>query len=207
MTERIKILSVYGLSLAYVAVTAYFIAQEKFWPLLAPVALFIAGMFIFRLNKVLFLIVFLTPLAVNLKSDEFGLGISLPTEPLMLGVLLLFIIKLFMDNHYDQRIARHPVAIAIYLNLIWIFLTCFTSELPVVSIKFLVARLWFVVPFFFAIALLFRDIGNIRKFHWYYVIPFVFVIFYTLFNHAQMGFDKPSSNMVMKPFYNDHTAY
>jgi putative inorganic carbon (HCO3(-)) transporter len=33
------------------------------------------------------------------------------------------------------------------------------------------------------------------------------IIFYTLYNHSTFGFDKPHSNMVMKPFYNDHTAY
>jgi O-antigen ligase len=33
------------------------------------------------------------------------------------------------------------------------------------------------------------------------------VVFYTLYNHSTFGFDKPHSNMVMKPFYNDHTAY
>jgi len=35
----------------------------------------------------------------------------------------------------------------------------------------------------------------------------IIIIFYTLYNHSTYGFDKPHSNMVMKPFYNDHTAY
>jgi len=183
------------------------ILHDKSWGLFLPVALFFIGLYLFSLDKVLLLITFLTPLAVNLKDEEFGLGISLPTEPLLFGVLLLFIIKMFMSNHYDQKIVRHPVSIAIYLNLIWIFITCFTSELPVVSIKFLVARLWFVVPMFFIGILLFKDIKNVRRFTWFYVIPLSIVILYTLFNHAQWGFDKPTSNMVMKPFYNDHTAY
>ncbi len=51
------------------------------------------------------------------------------------------------------------------------------------------------------------DLKNVRKFQWLYVIPLVIVIFYTLYNHSTFGFDKPHSNMVMKPFYNDHTAY
>jgi O-antigen ligase len=102
---------------------------------------------------------------------------------------------------------KHPVTIAIVINLIWIFITCFTSEIPLVSVKFMVARLWFVVPFYFAGILLFTDFKNIRKFQWLYVIPLVIIIFYTLYNHSTYGFDKPHSNMVMKPFYNDHTAY
>jgi O-antigen ligase len=126
---------------------------------------------------------------------------------MLLGVLLIFILKMFMETGYDQRIARHPVSVAIFINLIWIFITCFTSEIPIVSIKFLVARLWFIIPFYFVAIVLFKDFKNIRNFNWLYVIPLMIVIAYTLFNHAQWGFDKPSSNMVMKPFYNDHTAY
>jgi O-antigen ligase len=207
LTERVKILSVYGISLLYVAVNMYMILHDKSWGLFLPVALFFIGLYLFSLDKVILIITFLTPLAVNLKDEEFGLGISLPTEPLLFGVLLLFVIKMFMSNHYDQKIVRHPVSIAIFLNLIWIFITCFTSELPVVSIKFLVARLWFIVPMYFIGIMLFKNVKNTRKFVWLYLIPLVIVIFYTLFNHAQWGFNKPTSNMVMKPFYNDHTAY
>ena len=125
----------------------------------------------------------------------------------MLGVLLLFLMKLLHERFYDHRIMKHPVSIAIVINLIWLFITCFTSEIPIVSMKFMIARLWFVIPFFFAGILLFTDQKNIKKFLWLYTIPLLLVIFYTLYNHSTYGFDKPHSNMVMKPFYNDHTAY
>jgi len=164
-------------------------------------------LYIFSLDTVLLLTTFLTPLAVNLKDAEFGIGISLPSEPLMLGVLILFVMKLLYERFYDHRIIRHPVSIAIVINLIWLFITCFTSEIPIVSIKFMIARLWFVIPFFFAGILLFTDLKNIKKFNWLYVLPLLLIIFYTLYNHSTYGFDKPHSNMVMKPFYNDHTAY
>ena len=207
MTARLKIWIIYGISALYIALNTYLLVHEKFWALLVPLALLMLVLYLFSLDKVLLLIVFLTPLAVNLKNEEFGIGISLPTEPMMLGILLIFIIKLFMHNQIDRRLAWHPVSIAIYLSLIWIFLTCFTSEMPLVSAKFLVSRLWFIVPFYFVAVLLFKRFRNIKLFVWLYVIPLVAVILYTLFAHSQYGFDKPSSNMVMKPFYNDHTAY
>ncbi len=177
------------------------------WGLALPFVLLLLLMYIFSLDKVLLLITFLTPLAVNLKDAEFGIGISLPSEPLMFGVLLIFFLKLLHERFYDPRIMRHPVTIAIVINLVWLFITCFTSEIPLVSVKFMVARLWFVIPFFFAGILLFKDFSNTRKFNWLYVLPLLIVIFYALYNHSGYGFDKPHSNMVMKPFYNDHTAY
>lgn len=207
MTERAKLLWFYGASAVFIAANAYLFLQDKMWGLALPFVLLLLLMYIFSLDKVLLLITFLTPLAVNLKDAEFGIGISLPSEPLMFGVLLIFFLKLLHERFYDPRIMRHPVTIAIVINLVWLFITCFTSEIPLVSVKFMVARLWFVIPFFFAGILLFKDFSNTRKFNWLYVLPLLIVIFYALYNHSGYGFDKPHSNMVMKPFYNDHTAY
>ena len=207
MTERAKVLWVYGASAAFIAVNAYLFLHDKLWGLAIPFVLLLLILYIFSLDNVLLLITFATPFAINLQDADFGISISLPSEPLMFGVLLLFLLKLLHERFYDHRIMKHPVTIAIMINLIWIFITCFTSEIPIVSIKFMIARLWFVVPFYFAGILLFMDLKNMRKFHWLYIIPLILVIFYTLYNHSTYGFDKPHSNMVMKPFYNDHTAY
>lgn len=207
LTERYKVFIIYAISLAFIGLNAYLIVQDKYYALLTPVLLIFLFLYIFSLDKLILIITFLTPIAVNYKDPELGVGISLPSEPLMLGVLVVFILKLFYDGGFSKKIVRHPVSIFILLNLAWIAITTITSEIPLVSFKFLVARLWFVVPFYFIGILLFRDIKNIKRFNWFYVIPLLLVILYTLINHAGYGFDKPSSNMVMKPFYNDHTAY
>jgi putative inorganic carbon (HCO3(-)) transporter len=207
LTERAKLFWVYGASAAFIAVNAYLFLQNELWGLAIPFILLLLILYIFSLDNILLLITFLVPFSVNFKDAEFGVGISLPAEPLMFGVLLLFVLKLLHERFYDHKIMKHPVTIAIVINLLWLFITTFTSEIPIVSVKFLVARLWFVIPFFFAGILLFTDFKNIKKFNWLYVIPLLVIIFYTLYNHSTYGFDKPHSNMVMKPFYNDHTAY
>jgi O-antigen ligase len=207
LTERAKLLWVYGASAVFIAANAYLFLQSKMWGLALPFVLLLLILYIFSLDKVILMTTFLTPLAINLKDAEFGMSVSLPSEPLMFGVMLLFLLKLLHERFYDRQIFRHPVSIAIFINLIWIFITCFTSEMPLVSIKFMIARLWFVIPFYFAGILLFKDLSNAKRFQWLYAIPLVIVIFYTLYNHSTFGFDKPHSNMVMKPFYNDHTAY
>jgi len=207
LTERRKLLWVYGASLAFIAMNVYLFHENMYWGLAIPFILVLLILYIFSLDNVILLITFLTPLAINLKNADFGIGISLPSEPLMFGVLLLFILKLLQERFYDPKIMRHPVTIAIIINLVWILITCFTSKLPIVSIKFMVARLWFVIPFYFAGILLFTNLKNIKKFQWLYIIPLIIVIFYALYNHSHYAFDKPYSNRVMKPFYNDHTAY
>lgn len=172
-----------------------------------PVILFIVILYFISLDKIILLITFFTPVAINMENMDIGFGISIPTEPLMIGVLIFFFIKLIHEAKYDFRIIKEPLTVAILINLIWLLFTSITSELPVVSFKFLFSRLWFVIPFYFFAILMFKKYSNIKLFIWMYVVPFTGIIIYTIINHAFRGFDQESGHWVMRPFYNDHTAY
>ncbi len=207
MTQTSKLIWVYLISAAFIAVNTYLIVNHMMWGALAPLALIILLLYFISIDKIILLITLLTPLAVNIRDLEFGYGISLPTEPLMFGVLVFFLIKVLHDWKYDGKILRHPITVLILLNLVWIFFSSIKSEIPLVSFKFLLSRLWFVVPFYFFIILLFKKQGNIKAFIWLYLIGLIVVVFYTLYNHSLRGFDEESGHWVMTPFYNDHTAY
>lgn len=207
LLERTKIRWVYVVSAIFIALNIYFILQDIYWTLLIPVIAVILYMYFYSLDKILLLTAFLTPIAINMIVPQFGWGLSLPTEPLMAGVMALFIIKIFYSGNYDRKILKHPVTISILLGLAWMFITSLTSQIPLVSFKALTSRLWFVIPFYFVGILLFRKIKNIHSFIWLYAIPLVGVIIYTTYNHYLWGFSEDSGHWVMEPFYNDHTAY
>ncbi|NOR88567.1 MAG: hypothetical protein GQ527_13260 [Bacteroidales bacterium] len=185
----------------------YFISKNQYYAFALPFGLLFLLLYFFALDKLIWLIVFFTPLAVSFKDSDFGLGVSLPTEPLMAGVLLIFIVKLFFDWSFDKKFLKHPLTLAIVFNLLWILLTTFTSELPIVSLKYFISRLWFVVPFYFIMSKLIKSPEDIRKFAWLYILPLIIVIIYTTIHHAMWGFDTKAGHWVMTPFYNDHTAY
>lgn len=174
-----------------------------------PILLGALMLFVFSFDKVLFLIAFLTPLSINLDDIGFNIGLSLsiPAEPLLFGVLFFFIAKLLHERKFDYKIATHPISLVIYLMFIWILITTITSELPIVSIKYLLSRIWFVIPAYFVCAKLFKNPDNINKFVWFYIAGLIIVIIYTTINHASNGFSGKSAHWVMTPFYNDHTAY
>lgn len=183
------------------------VRKEFYWANLLPVLILIAITYFISLDKILYLIILATPLSVYLSANEFGMGVFLPTEPLLFGVLLFFLLKLSYNSHYDLRIIRHPVTIAIFINLFWILITSITSEIPMVSFKFLLSRLWFIVPMYFVGILLFTRYQNFRYFVWLYVGSFLIVIIYTVIRHSGYGFEEEPGHWVMRPFYNDHTAY
>lgn len=173
-----------------------------------PILLGVVMLYFFSYKNVIYLIAFLTPLAVNLEGLGLnGLSLSLPVEPLLCGVLFFFITKLLFEKKFDRKIASHPISIVIYMMLIWILITTITSELPLVSIKYLLSRIWFIVPAYFVCGKLFKDPKNINKFVWLYIAGLIIVIIYTTINHAINGFSGNSAHWVMTPFYNDHTAY
>ncbi len=168
----------------------------------------ITFMAFFKLDKLMWFIVFATPLSLNLEELAIGgVGMYLPTEPLMFGVMLLYFIKLFKHTPINKGLIYHPVTIAIVLNLVWIFITSLTSSMPVVSFKFLLARLWFVVCFYFLATSLFKKITNYKVFFFAYLIPLSGVIIYAIIRLAGYNFEEKPAHWVMEPFYKDHTSY
>ena len=193
---------------SFLVVNFYLVlAKDVYWLFLLPVVLIMLYYYLTSLDKIILLITFLTPFAVNILDMDVGLGVSLPTEPLMFGVLLLFLANLIFENRYDRHVATHPISYIIYAQLLWMFFTMLTSEMPVVSLKYLVSRLWFVVPFYFMAAMIFKNKSNIHKFLWLYLIALAAVVIYTVTLHSQYGFDEDVGHWIMSPFYNDHTAY
>ena len=207
MTKKAKIGWIYLIAALFVAIAMFLLVKKDNYLFFAlPVVLGILLLYIFSLDKVMMMISLLVPLSVTLEEFE-QLAVSLPAEPLLAGVLILFVAKLLYNGKYDQRVARHPVSIVIYCLFTWMVVTTITSEMPVVSIKFIVSRLWFIIPSFFVCALIFKKPKNIDWFIWLYIAGLCIVVVYTTINHAKNGFDGNSAHWVMSPFYNDHTAY
>jgi O-antigen ligase len=149
-------------------------------------------------------------LSIPLREYLPGIGFDMyiPTEPLLFGLLLLFILKVIQERQFDRKILLHPVSLAVYLNLFWILITSVTSTMPLVSFKFLLMRIWFVVGLYLLTAKIFKDGKNMEKYVWLYVIPLMLVIFYSTYRHLGYGlWDKQAAHFVVSPFYRDHTSY
>jgi len=177
---------------------------------LIPAVILLLLLAFFSFDSFVLSIVFFTPLAVTLK--ELGLStdvdLSIPTEPFMAGVLLLLPIYQFYGKIIDKKVLTHPVTIVIFLQVAWMAFTCITSQMPLVSIKYLIARLWFIATAYFMMSYLFKKKDeNVFKYLWLYIIPLTAVSAYITIQHAAYNFDEHIADWIPSPFYNDHTAY
>jgi len=209
MTEKLKkYLPEIGIGV-FLLVNTYLLANEVLYANLLPILLIMVLVALVKPYWLIPVIILSTPLSFNFEDlDMGGVGFYFPTEPMLFGVLLLYLIRLFHSNPVDIRILKHPVSIVIICQLIWIGITAYASSMPMVSVKFLISRMWFVIVLFYLAAEMFRtNQKRIPVFVWLYIIPLAVVIIYTIYNHAQHGFNDKSAHWVMYPFYKDHTSY
>ncbi len=192
----------------FIALQGYAIYKEFMFAALLPAAMLILWAAFFKIEFVFFTVVFFTPISINLEKLDIGnVGIYLPTEPLLVGLLLLFILKVLSGQSIDRRIYNHPISFLLYFYIAWMIITSVSSQLPLVSLKFLATRLWFIATAYFLAAQLFKSIDNVQKFLVTYMIPLCGVVLYTVIRHSTFGFDKDSAHWVMEPFFKDHTSY
>lgn len=201
---------VYAGALLFVLLNGFFIYNEVFWFSILPVVLLLLAAAFLSLDKLLLALVFMVPLSIPLSVlvKDLPIDMFLPTEPLLAGILLIVVLKLIFRGNFDKKVLTHPVTLALYVYLFWMLLTTITSTMPLVSAKFLLAKLWFIAAFYLLATQLFRTKSNVRKYITYYVFALVIVVGYAMFRHLKFGiFDEKIAHWSANPFYKDHTSY
>lgn len=210
MARKAKIIAFYAIAAVFVIIDCFLLVKSKTIAFnLLPLVLIIAVAMFFVLDKVLLLSVLCVPFSIPLREfyPDLGFNIDIPTEPLFVGIMIVFFFKLLIEHHYDHKILKHPLSIMIMIYLIWILVTVFTSTMPLVSLKRWLASLWFILPFFFLGIVLFKNKKNIYRFFFLYMIPFAVLILMTLVKHSAYHFDQSIGTGIVNPFFNDHTSY
>ena len=173
---------------------------------LVPIGLLVVWLYTVRLEWGLMLMALCTPFAVNMTLIP-GMQLSMPVEPMMILFCFFFLFRVLVAKTYDVSVLRHPVSLLLLAQLVWWLVTCCTSRMPWVSFKYLASRLWFVIPFFFAAVPIFRNHRRISQFYWAYAIGLGVVILIATTKTLGNFSDLQTLHRVMRPFYNDHTAY
>jgi len=198
---------VFGLSILYIALCSYLIWNDQAILSLAPIGLIGIYCAIYYTEYTFLSLAFLTPLSINIEEYVEGFGLYIPTEPLLFGLMILLLLQQLKKNQLDKNIWNNPIIWAVSFYLFWIFITSITSTAPITSFKFLLARLWFIVPLLFFGTKIFSKEKNIKTFIWLFISAMSIAITYTIIVHASYGFGEKEGHWVMWPFFKDHTIY
>lgn len=148
------------------------------------------------------------PISLELSELMGDSALTVPSDLIAAGFSLLLILKAPSYKEDLQKIFSHPITITLSLYFLWMIITSFFAELPIVAFKFTLNTFWYVSTFFLWTTLFLKD--NKKDFYnWLYIIaiPICLVVFFTMYKHGLKGFSKQASYYIMRPFYKEHTAY
>jgi O-antigen ligase len=194
---------------ALIFTIAWFISlveNQWLWLLLIPVSLII-WFSIIDFKIIFFLLLFFIPLSTEITFDN-GLGTDLPTEPLIIGLmgigLLYFLIHF---KKMGRNFLTHPITLLIYLHLFWTFFTSLTSYSILISLKFLLAKIWYVCTFYFMAGYLLRTEKRIKRMFWVVLLPMILSVIVIWYRHSSYGFSFGDIHRVLHPFQRNHVNY
>ncbi|MGB0428774.1 MAG: O-antigen ligase family protein, partial [Flavobacteriales bacterium] len=191
----------------------YFIKQNKeHYALLLPVALCGLYWYIFRVDLLFLFLAFSVPLSTSLEMLGFhnalGVELFLPSEAVLIALLAFASYKLLFYFDVFKPLLSHPIFIGISIYLFTIFFTSITSEMPIVSFKFFLSRLWLMLPPLILGYLFFKQTNlNYHKFILLLSTSAALVVLYTISRFVLEGMELHAAHFVMQPFYKDHTVY
>ena len=168
---------------------------------LFPIGLLFVYLSIFQTEKFFLFIAFLTPLSVNIEEYVDGFGLYLPTEPLLFGFMLWFLFLQLKKPFLNTEIWKHPIIISVCSYLLWMLVTSITSTDIIVSFKFLLSKLWFIVPILIFGTYFFKNHENRVRFLWFFIVACSFVVCFTIVHHSMYGFGEEEGHWVMWPFF------
>jgi len=173
-----------------------------------PIALMIAFIGIVDFRKIFLLLFACIPISTDDIILPSGFSTDLPTEPLMIvlmGVFLLYVLR--NGKRLNTDFLRHPITLLLLLHIGWTLVCTVNSASFFVSLKFFLAKLWYVITFYFLGGLLLKKEKDIRSLFWWVLIPLIAVILITLIRHSATGFSFKEVNFILAPFYSNHVVY
>ncbi len=183
------------------------IGSGHYWLAGVPVLCWVLAQAAVDMRPFFWILLVMIPLGTEVELPG-GFGTDLPTEPLAVGLtawLVLHAARHWSD--YDHRTFGGPIALLLYLHVTWILVATGFGELKLLSIKFSLAKLWYVGAFFLVPLLLLRRPDRVTTFAYCVFWPLLFVALQSLLRHATYGFSFADQFHTLHPFMRNHVAY
>ena len=194
-------------SLLTLASVAASIALEQ--PLLMglPVAVLTALLMLFNLSSVYKLFFILLPLSIEYDFST-TLATDLPSEPLMVALMVAGLMYYLLNpKQWQRRFINHPIIVLLLLQIIWISIAALYSTNSLVSVKFLLAKTWYIFTFVFVTNLFVKKDTDFKSIIIGMSAVMVLLIIRNVYLHALTDFDFQRANNVVQPFFRNHVNY
>lgn len=207
------------ISYALTGVVAYlFILLIAYWwyPHVALLAVMMISLtvlvlyaLLYELDVLYYAIVALVPLSENIRDVLGKASVVVPAEPLMAFLAFAVVIRWLWKPALVKALIKQPQHLLVLLFGCWTIITAVTSVDIIVSGKAVVMNTLFLLSLYFYVTdlFLYNRKTAVQLFFWFYLLPFLVAVGYTLYQHSLFDFTQRAANFAGLPFFNDHTVY
>jgi O-antigen ligase len=137
-----------------------------------------------------------------------GLSMDVPSEPLMLALTACVGGALLLGTgRLPRREWLHPLVVVLGLMLLWTAVDATFSVDLLKSVKYLLAKFWYITPFLLGTLLIVRRPEHAWRFAALYAAGACLSVFYVAVRHATKGFSFEHINWALHPFFRNHVIY
>jgi len=182
------------------------VALAQLWVLAMPVVLLGALLLLQRPVVLLYALLASIPWSVEYLFAG-GLGTDLPDEPLMLlASLAAIVLLLYQRNRLSKKLV-HPILWLLFVQVVWMIFTAATSTHPLISIKYLLAKGWYLLSFVALPLLVLKHKQQWKAAAVVLVVSMLGVVIVSIVRHASYGFTFADINRSLAPFFRNHVNY
>jgi O-antigen ligase len=182
-------------------------AFDKVVLLALPFGGLFAYLLLVDIDRAFFLTMASIPLSIQWDFPN-GFSTDLPTEPLVVLLALVFVFQVLRRPEVlPPHFFKNPIVLLLLLHLGWVAVATLASQQFATSLKYLLAKTWYIIVFFFMLTSVLRTKQAGRRLLWFMLLPLAGVFAFAIFKHAQLGFSFAKVNDAMSPFFHNHVDY
>lgn len=173
--------------------------------LMVPMVVLMGLLTILNYKPIFILLMGTIPLSVHL---EFGdLALDVPSEPLMMVFLGVFLLNVCAGRQFQWSGRMYAFHLLVFLVLFWTVYTSLLSLYPLRSLKFLLAKLWYVATMVYMAERIITSERDIQRIFWALFWPTIGVVLFVSIKHAAVGFSFGEAHLISKPFFTNGVNY
>ena len=158
-------------------------------------------------EKLFWLLLITIPLSTELNITS-SLGLDFPDEVLLMLLSFLSVIKMiYQPAWFPRSVSANPLFFLVMVHMIWLLVTCLYSVEPLLSLKYVLAKTWYIIPLVILPQVILSSKDHISRSALCLLIPMLAVVIQALVRHSFYGFSFASIGKIMFPFFRNHVNY
>jgi O-antigen ligase len=180
--------------------------EEPLW-MLVPFVWIFFPLLIERTDYLFYILIALLPLSTEVNITP-SLGFDFPDEIIMMMLTGIFLVKVTLKpSIFPMNLKHHPLIQLLALYVLWLIITCCYSSNPLLSVKFILAKTWFFVPFVILPSIFLTDKKRFHLLALLLLAPMGFVVVQSLIRHSFYRFSFEGIKNTLSPYFRNHVNY